>query len=64
MTDGWRGMTHTFTHLFPVVCDRGKDGAKCLKAHGDVQKVGSEEKVVIMTQDRHGHVPRQVQEGL
>ncbi len=56
--------THSHTHLFPIVSDRGKDGAKCLKAHGDVQKVGSKEEVVIMTQKRHGHVPGQVQEGL
>ena len=46
------------------MCYRGKDGTKCLKAHGDIQKVGSEEEVVIMTQNRHGHIPGQVQEEL
>lgn len=55
---------NTRTDLFSIVCDGGKNGTECLKAHGDVQKVGSKEEVVIMTQNRHGHVPRQVQEGL
>lgn len=58
------GELKTHTHLFAIVCDRRKDGTECLKAHGDVQQVGSEEEVVVMTQNRHGHVPGQVQEGL
>ena len=50
--------------LFAVVCDGGQDGAQRLEAHGDVQQVGSEEEVVVVSQNRHGHVPSQVQEGL
>lgn len=54
----------TNTHLFAIMCDRGEDGTKCLETHSDIQKVGSKEEVVIMSQKRHGHVPCQVQEGL
>lgn len=46
------------------MCDRGQDGTKRLEAHCDVQKMGRKEEVVIVTQNRHGHVPGQVQEGL
>lgn len=42
---------HTQSHLFAIVCDRGEDGTKSLKAHGNVQKVSSKEEVVIVTQD-------------
>lgn len=46
--------THTTdkhsAHLFPIVCDRGQDGTKCLKSHGNIQKVSSKEEVVIVTQ--------------
>ena len=52
------------TDLFAVVRDRGQDGAQRLEAHGDVQQVGSEEEVVVVSQNRHGHVPGKVQEGL
>lgn len=56
--------THTRSHLFAVVCDRGKDGTKRLKPHGNVQKVSSKEEVVIVTQNGNGHVPSQIQERL
>ena len=44
-------------HLFPVVGDRGKDGAEGLEAHGDVQQVGSKEEIVVVSQNGHGGVP-------
>ena len=50
------------TYLLAVVGDRRQDGAKGLEAHGDVQQVGSKEEVVVVTQDRHGHIPGQIQE--
>ena len=46
------------------MCDWGEDGAQGLKTHGYVQEMGSKEEVVIVTQNWHGHVPRQIQEGL
>lgn len=55
---------HTHSHLFAIVCDRGKDSPKRLKTHGNVQKVSGKEEVVIVTQNWHGHVPSQVQERL
>lgn len=51
-------------YLFSVVCDGGQDGAQCLKAHSNVKQMGSEEEVVVVAQDGHGHVPSQVEEGL
>ena len=51
-------------HLFPVVGDRGQDGAQRLDAHGDIQQVSSEEEVVVVSQQGRQHVPAQVQEGL
>lgn len=44
--------------------DGGEDGAKCLKAHGDVQQMGGKEEVIVVAQDGHGGVPNQIQEGL
>lgn len=49
------------TCLLAIVCDRGQDGPQGLEAHGDIQQVSSEEEVVIMSQNRHGGVPDQVQ---
>lgn len=51
-------------YLFAIVCDWGENSTQCLKAHGNVQKMGSKEEVVIVTQNGHGHVPGQIQEGL
>ena len=44
--------------------DGGQDGAERFEAHGDVQQVSSEEKVVVVSQDGHGGVPHQIQKGL
>ncbi len=41
--------------------DRGEDGSQGFESHGNVQQVGSEEEVVIVAEDRHHHVPGQVQ---
>lgn len=51
-------------HLFAVVGDRREDGAERFESHGDVQQVRSEEEVVVVSQDGHGGVPHQVEEGL
>jgi len=51
-------------HLFAVVGDGGQDGAQRLEAHGDVQQVGREEEVVVVSQDGHGGVPHQIQKRL
>lgn len=47
-------------YLFSIVGDWGQDGAQRLKAHSNVKQMGSEEEVVVVTQDGHGHVPGQV----
>lgn len=52
------------TCLLSVVCDRGQDGTKGLKAHGNVQEMGSKEEVVKVSKNGHGGVPDQIQEGL
>lgn len=46
------------------MCDWREDGPQGLEAHSNVQQMGSKEEVVIVTQDGHGHVPGQIQEGL
>lgn len=51
-------------YLLSIVCDWGQDGAQRLKAHRNVQQMGSKEEVVVVAQDGHGHVPGQVEEGL
>lgn len=57
-------LLEVIVYLFAIVCDWGQDGAQCLKPHGDVEQMCSKEEVVIVTQDGHGHVPGQIQEGL
>ena len=52
------------TRLFPVVRDRGQNGAEGLDAHGDVQEMNGEEEVVEVAQDGHDGVPDQIEEGL
>lgn len=42
----------------------GQDGSQSLESHSDVKKMGSEEEVVIVPEDRHSHVPGEVEEGL
>lgn len=51
-------------HLFAVVSDRGQNGAQSFDTHGDVQKMASKEEVVVVSEQRHEHVPNQVEEGL
>lgn len=51
-------------YLFAIVGNRRQNGAQGFHAHGDVQQMGGEEEVVVMSQQRHEHVPDQVQEGL
>lgn len=50
--------------LLAVVSDGGQDGAKGFDTHGNVQEVSSEEEVVVVPQQRHEHVPDQVEESL
>lgn len=38
-------------HLLAIVCDRGEDGAEGLEAHGNVQQMGSEEEIIVVTQN-------------
>ena len=52
------------TCLFPVVGDRGQNGAEGLDAHGDVQEMNGKEEVVEVSQDGHDGVPDQIEEGL
>lgn len=55
---------HILSYLFAIVCDWRQDGSQCLKAHSNIEQMGGKEEVVIVTQDGHGHVPGQVEEGL
>lgn len=57
-------ITWSRSDLFAVVSDRGQDGAQGFHTHGDVQEMSSKEEVVIVSQQRHQHVPDQVEEGL
>lgn len=50
--------------LFAVVSNRGQDGAQGFDTHGNVQEMTSEEEVVVVSEQRHQHVPNQVEEGL
>lgn len=60
----YTGAEYVAVYLFAIVCDWGQNGTQCLEAHGDVEQMGSKEEVVVVTQDGHGHVPGQIQEGL
>lgn len=51
-------------NLFAIVRDRRQDGPERLEAHGDVQQMGGEEEVIVVTEDGHAHVPGQIQERL
>lgn len=51
-------------HLLAVVSDRGQDSTEGLEAHGNVQQMSGEEKVVEVSEDGHGGVPDQIQEVL
>lgn len=51
-------------HLFAIVSDRRQDGAEGFDTHGDVQKMSGKEEVVVMSKERHQHIPNQVQESL
>lgn len=42
----------------------GQNGAQSFDAHGDVQEMASKEEVVVVSEQRHEHVPHQVEEGL
>lgn len=44
--------------------NRGQDGAQGFHTHGNVQKVTGIEEVVVVSEQRHQHVPNQVEEGL
>ena len=64
---GVAGLMYDFyvtVYLFAIVCDWGQDGTQCFETHGDVEQMGSKEEVVVVTQDGHGHIPGQIQEGL
>lgn len=50
--------------LFAVVSNGGQDGAKGFDTHGNVQKMSGKEEVVVVSEQRHEHVPNQVKEGL
>lgn len=52
------------TCLFAIVSHRREDGPQGLEAHGNVQQMSSKEEVIVMSQDRHGGVPDQVEERL
>lgn len=42
----------------------GQNGAQGFDTHGDVQEVSGIEEVVVMSKQRHQHVPNKVEEGL
>lgn len=50
--------------LFSIVSDRGQDGAQGFDTHGNVQEMSSKEEVVVVSKQRHQHVPHQIEEGL
>lgn len=60
----WQVPARSSAHLLSVVGDRREDGAQRLDPHGDVQEVGSEEEVIVVSQEGHHHVPAQIQERL
>ena len=49
-----------YTRLFAIMSYGGQDGPQGLDAHGDVQQVGGEEEVVVVTQNGHDGVPDQI----
>lgn len=51
-------------YLFAIVSDRWQNSPQSLEAHRDIQKMSSEEKVVVVAQDWHGCVPGEVEKGL
>lgn len=52
------------TCLFAIVSHRREDGPQGLEAHGNIQQMSGKEEVIVMSQDRHGGVPDQVEERL
>lgn len=57
-------LSHKTVYLFAIVSNRRQDRSQGLEAHGYIQEVSCEEEVVVVSQDGHGHVPGQIQEGL
>lgn len=57
-------LSHKTVYLFAIVSNRRQDCSQGLEAHGYIQEVSCEEEVVVVSQDGHGHVPGQIQEGL
>lgn len=49
------------TYLFAIVGHRREDGPQGLEAHGNVQQMSGKEEVIVMSQNRHGGVPDQVE---
>lgn len=52
------------TCLFAIVSYRRQNSPQGLEAHGDVQQMSSKEEVIVMSQNRHGGVPDQIEERL
>lgn len=49
------------TYLLAIVSHRREDGPQGLDAHGNVQQMSGKEEVIVMSQNRHGGVPDQVE---
>lgn len=52
------------TCLFAIVSHGRQNSPQGLEAHGDVQQMSGEEEVIVMSQNRHGGVPDQIEERL